>query len=120
MKKLSDYEGEAAIELWADMLEPMNDILADPRTAEVVKSGKSRLIIAKTIFKNHPEEAKRILLTIDPTPLNGLNIILRLVAVLADLGQNEEIKGFFGYAEQVQTEDESGGLPTENTEDGEK
>lgn len=116
MKKLSDYQGEAAIELWADLLEPINNILADKDVEAVIKSGKSKMIIAKEILKKHPAEAKDILLRIDPSPLNGFNIVLRLVAVLADIGSNDEIKGFFGYAEEAQTADASGGLPTGNTE----
>ena len=119
MKKLSDYTGDKAIELWADLLEPLNNVLADPKIAEVVRSGKSKMMIAKEILKLHPAEANDVLLRIDPTPIDGLNIILRLVALLSDIGKNEEIKGFFGYAEQEQMPEESGGLPTENIEVGE-
>lgn len=119
MKKLSDYEGEEAIELWADLLEPLNAIIGDKRVENVIRSGKSRMIIAKEILKAHPEEAKEILLRIDPTPIDGLNIILRLVALLADIGKNDEIKSFFGFAEQGQTDSESVGSPTESTEVGE-
>lgn len=120
MKKLSDYKGDEAIELWADLLEPLNVILADEEVSKVIQSGKPRLIIAKSILKSHKKEAVDIMLRIDPEPINGLNIILRLVALLADIGQNDEIKSFFGYAEQAKTEDESGGSVTENTEVAEK
>ena len=120
MKKLSDYTGDEAIELWADMLEPINNILADTRVAETVKSGKSKMMIAKEILKTHPAEARAILQRIDPAPIDGLNIILRLVAVLSDIGANDEIKSFFGYAEQQeQISEEYGGSPTESTEVGE-
>ena len=116
MKKLSDYKNDEAIELWADLLEPMNTILSNEEVRAVIQSGQSKLVIAKSILKTCNKEAEQILLTIDPTPIDGMNLVLRLVALLADIGQNEEIKGFFGYAEQEQTEKESGGLPTENTE----
>lgn len=120
MKKLSDYKGDEAIELWADLLEPLTIILSDDKVQNVIKSGKPKLIIAKEILKSHKTEATEILLRIDPEPINGLNIILRLIAVLADIGQNDEIKSFFGFAEQEQTENESFGSVTESTEAEEK
>lgn len=120
MKKLSDYQGDEAIELWADLLEPMTKILGDNEVQKVITSGKPKLLIAKEILKSHKKESTEILLRIDPEPINGLNIILRLIALLADIGENEEIRGFFGYAEQAHTENESFGSVTENTEDSEK
>ena len=114
MKKLSDYKGEEAIELWGDLLEPLSIILEDNKVRKAISSGKSRLVIAKEILKSHKKEAIEILTRIDPDPVDGLNIVLRLIAVLADIGQSEEIKTFFGYAGQDQTEGESIGSPTEN------
>ena len=34
MKRLSDYQGEEAIELWADLLDPISDILTDKEKLE--------------------------------------------------------------------------------------
>ena len=117
MKKLSDYKGEDAIDLWADLLEPMSDIFSDAEVAKVVASGASKMMIAKTILKTHKKEAEAMMLRIDPEPLNGLNIILRLIAILADIGEHEEIKSFFGFAEQESEEGKSSISVTENTED---
>lgn len=116
MKKLSDFKGDEAIELWADLLDPLTAILTDDKIRKVVQSGKSKIEIAKEVLKKHKDEAVEIMLRIDPTPIDGLNIILRLVALITDIGQNDEIKGFFGYAEQAQTENASSGSPTANTE----
>lgn len=117
MKKLSDYTGDAAILLWADLLEPISKILADEKVRKVVASGESKMAIAQEILKAHPKDAAKILQRIDPEPLNGLNIILRLIAVLSDIGQNEEIKSFFGFAERANKEGESIGSPMVNTEE---
>lgn len=114
MKALSDYKGEEAIELWADILEPLTEILGDEEIRKVVQSKKPKMIIAKEILKLHKKEAEEILLRIDPTPIDGLNIVLRLVSVLTDVGKNEEIKGFFGLPEQEQTAKESSGSVMEN------
>ncbi len=119
MKKLSDYKGDEAIELWADLLDPLTVVLGDKKIQNIIQSGKPKLLIAKEILKKHKKEATQILLRIDPEPIDGLNIVLRLVTVLADIGENEELKSFFGYAEQEKTESEFGGSPTESTEDAE-
>lgn len=120
MKKLTDYTGDAAIELWADLLDPLSVILTDEAIRKVVQSGKSKMDIVKEILKKHKKEAVEILLRIDNTPIDGLNIITRLMALLSDIGQNDEIKGFFGYAEQDQEDKGSSGSPTENIEAQEK
>lgn len=120
MKKLSDYQGDAAIELWADLLDPFTAILSDKDLLNAIQSGKPRMLIAKDILKSHPKEAVEILQRIDPEPVDGLNIVTRLVWLFAEIGQNETIKSFFGYAEQAKEGDEFGGSPTENTEADEK
>lgn len=114
MKKLSDYKGEEAIELWCDVFDPLTRIIADKEIAGVVKSGRPTMEIAKTVLKAHAKDVSEILLRIDPTPLNGLNIILRLIELLNELGDNEEIRSFFGFAAQEKKNNESFGLPTEN------
>lgn len=116
MKRLSDYVGEEAIELWMDLLDPLSAILKDNEVRNVVQSGQSKMVIAKTILKAHQKEAVEIMLRIDPEPINGLNIIVRLIALVSEIGSNEEIKSFFGFAEQVKTESESSTYVTENIE----
>ena len=116
MKRLSDYQGEEALELWSDLLDPISDILTDTEVAQETKAGNPPIVIAKTILKKHKEAALKILLRIDPEPLDGLNIIMRLVALLAEIGGRSELKSFFGYAAQENVESESSGLATESTE----
>lgn len=120
MKRLSDYKGEEAIELWTDLVDPLSIMLGDDELRSVVEHGKNRLEIAKTILKNHKTEAIKILTRIDPEPVNGLNIVLRLITLLGEIGQSEEIRAFFGFAEQVKTDEESSGSLMENTEGEEK
>lgn len=119
MKRLSDYQGDQAIELWADLLDPISEILTDTEVANVVRSGQAPIVIAKTILKSHKKEACEILLRIDPEPIDGLNVIMRLVNILAEIGQRSELKSFFGYAGQERAENESSGSVTESTEAGE-
>lgn len=114
MKKLSDYVGDEAIELWADLFDPISAILSDVEVANVVRSTQPKLAIAKVILKNHKEDTEQILLRIDPEPITGLNIITRLLAILSDIGSNPEIKSFFVLAEQEKMENVSSGSVMEN------
>lgn len=120
MQKLSDYKGDEAIDLWADLLDPLTEILTESEVREALEAGKSKVAVAKIALKTHKKEAAEILLRIDPTPIDGLNFILRLAALLADVGKNEEIGGFFGYAGQGKTQKESSGSATVNTKAKEK
>ena len=120
MKRLSDYKGEEAIELWVDLVDPLSEMLGDDELRNVVGQGSDKIKIAKTILKNHKAEAIKILTRIDPEPVDGLNIVLRLITLLGEIGQSEEIKAFFGFAEQVRTDEESSGSPMENTKGAEK
>ena len=119
MKRLSDYKGEEALDLWADLLDPITSIFGDKEMVAVFKSDKPKMLMAKDILSRHRADAEKILLRIDPTPLDGLNILTRLVAIIVDIGENEDIKPFFVSAVQGKTENGSSGLPTENTEGAE-
>lgn len=118
MKKLSDYQGDQAVDLWADLLDPISEILTDKEVQNVVQSGQAPIVIAKTVLKAHKKEAAEILMRIDPEPLDGFNIVMRLVTILAEIGENNELKAFFGYAAQANTSSAtsaSSGSVTENT-----
>lgn len=120
MKRLSEYKGEEAIELWADLLEPLTAILGDKEIAKIIQSGKPKTLWAKEILRLHKSDAEQILLRIDPTPLDGLNILTRLLAIVVDIGENEDIKPFFVSAVQAeQTSDVFSGNATESTEGAE-
>lgn len=115
MRKLSDYQGDEAIELWADLIEPIAKIIADDEITKIYRS-KPRIEVAKEILRLHKKEATEILTRIDPTPLTGLNIVVRLIELLLEVENSEELKGFFVSAGQVKTENASTGSATENTE----
>ena len=114
MKRLSDYVGDEAIELWADLLDPLSVILSDDNVKKSVAT-KTRIEIAKDLLKTHSDEVTQILLRIDPSPIDGLTVVLRLVNLLAEIGSNPEISSFFGFAGQAAMNTESFGSATEST-----
>ena len=114
MKKFSDYKGEEAIELWADILEPASAILGDERVAQMWQNKTSPLIMAQQILKIHKKEAMEIVLRIDDTPINGLNIITRIVDVILEFANSPELKDFLSLQGQG-ISNVSFGSVTENT-----
>lgn len=120
MKKLSDYKGDESIELWAEMLEPFMEILADENVSKELSSGKPVMSVVAEILKKHKTEAKKILLAIDDTPVNAVNFPIRLLSLFTDLMNDEAAKDFFKSAAQEIKVEESFGSPTANTEDVEK
>ena len=100
MKKLSDYKGDEAIELWGDLIESITKLIADDEVQKIYRSKMPKLLMAKEILKKHPKEVNAILQRIDPEPVNGLNVISRFVAILTDIGTLPEFKDFFESAGQ--------------------
>lgn len=114
MKKLSDYKGEDAIILWDDLLEPLIEIIKNPEVKTLARSGKSRIELVRGLIRLQKKEITEILLRIDPTPIDGLNIITRLIDLFTEISENKELVSFFGYAAQAKTDRESTDSATEN------
>lgn len=119
MKKLSDFTGEEAIDLWADLLDSITAILGDKEIANLFRAKEPIVNIAKKILKLHKKEAVEIMTRIDPTPVDGLNAITRIVEIINEVSKSEELKGFFSNAGQGKTVSASFGSVTANTEDAE-
>lgn len=120
MKGLTDYVGEEAVDLWADILDPVGDILSDKEVAKVVKSNVPRIKVVTTILKRHKKEATEILQRIDPTPVNALNMVTRLASLITEIGNQPELQSFFGFTARAKMQEESSTSPTESTGDEEK
>ena len=117
MKRLSDYKDEEAIELWADLFDPITDIIADAETRNMLRKKGPVILKAKELLKKHSTEVKNVLLRIDPTPLNGFNIMVRLVSILNEITDSPEIQSFFESSAGEEKAETSSGNVTENTED---
>lgn len=121
MKRLSDYKGQEAIDLWADLFDPLSDILTNTDTVKTLqKRGVPLISKAQDLLKRHSKEVSEILLRIDPAPINGLNAVTRCVALLNEVMESEEAKSFFGFADQEKEDGASFGSATENIEGAKK
>ena len=119
MKKLADYKGEEAIELWADLLDSFVEIVGDKKIADMIRAKKPPLILAKEIIKTYAKQVEQILLRIDPEPLNGLNIVVRFTELLTEIGSDPTMQSFFGLSAEAKKEEKSSGSATENIEENE-
>ena len=116
MKRLSDYKGKEAMELWADLLEPAIKVFGDKEIATALRR-KAMLPSAKMMVERYPDEVISMMLRIDDTPIDGLNIILRLVTILAEVGSNPTVKSFFPSLAEEEKEETPFGSAMESTEE---
>ena len=117
MKRLSDYKDEEAVELWANLLDPFINIFKDEDVRGMFAAKKPSILIAQEMLKSHKKDVSAIMLIIDPTPLDGLNILIRLVTMINEMFEDPTLRSFFGSSAGVNKVEIPFGSATENTED---
>ena len=117
MKKLSDYKDDEAIEILADILEPVCTICVDE---DVQKSfSKSKMEVIQTCMKKHPSEIRKIMAVLDGIPFEDYHInIYDIPKKMWELLNDEELMSFFRSQGQNISVNASGSA-TENTEEKE-
>lgn len=63
--KLSDIKGERALDVLADIIDPVSTICADPEIQKAAKSGLPKLAIVKMLLKTHKKEVIEIMAYLD-------------------------------------------------------
>ena len=112
---LSEYHGEAALDILADMIEPAGEIMSDKEIGEVFK--KNRFKAIGRAIKNHKKAVWQIMATMDGVPVEEYkcNVFTLPVKILELLNDSELIR-LFTY--QGQTGDaNSSGSASENIEE---
>lgn len=122
--KLSDYKGEEAIEILADIIEPLTAILGDEDMRKIASENKGKKITPvsyiKPILKNHPKEVIEVLAGIDKEPVEEYRKkvnVLTLPMKLLELMNDPQMQSLF--TSQGQTDmnlKPHSGSATENTE----
>lgn len=116
MRKLSEIKGEDALDILADLIEPMAEFTEDDLFVKYVRSGNHIQAVRRAI-KGH----KRAVLTVMAL-LEGEDVktyspsILRLPAMLIELFNDPDLVALFQSAET----ETSSGSATENTEETEQ
>ena len=113
--KLSEYQGEAALDLLADLIEPAGEIMSDKEIGEVFK--KNRFKAIGSAIKNHKKAVIQILSTMDGVPVEEYKCnVFTLPAKILELLNDPALIQLFTY--QGQTGDaKSSGSASENTEE---
>ena len=95
--KLSDFKGEKAIEVFADLLEPIADILSDNEIVTLVQSDDFKQIdVIKKILKGHPESVIQILAILEEKdPKTYEPNIVSLPKKLIEIFNDEALKDLF-------------------------
>lgn len=109
---------EEELDLFADLIEPFSEILADSAVSDVLKSGGKIVTAVKYAIKNHKESIIQILARIDGVPVEEYHITALSIPIkLIGLFNKPEMKDLF--TSQVLTSGAvASGSATGNIEDG--
>ena len=105
--KLSEYQGEAALDLLADLIEPAGEIMSDKEIGEVFKENKFKAI--GLAIKNHKKDVMQILATMDGVPVEEYKCnVFSLPAKILELLNDPEMIQLFQYQGQTGDANSSG------------
>lgn len=132
MKRLSDYKGEEALEVMADIMEPLATIMADSEVRQLVvedaklrkeSKGKKRIPYIKFVkpaIKNHKTEVLEIMARIEGVPLEeytaSVNLATLPITILMYIN-DPSLKSLFTLQDQ-NLEQGFSGPATEGTQAG--
>lgn len=104
--RLSEIKGVDAIDVIADIIEPVTVILADEEIQQVITEKKPTLLIAKTILKNQKEAILEVLAVLhkeNPKEFKPslIELPIMLVQLIQDLMDNKELVDLFQSQEMT-------------------
>lgn len=113
--KLSEYQGEAALDLLAELIEPAGEIMSDKQIGDVFKENRFKAI--GLAIKNHKKAVMQIMATMDGVPVEEYKCnVFTLPVKILELLNDPDIVQLFTF--QGQTGDaNSSGSASENTEE---
>lgn len=118
MRKLSSYKDGEALEILAELIEPMSRIMTNTDVVKTIKERTTKLNIAKTMISNCSDDVVKIFYALDEDPPKDGYNIFSLTKNLLDIINDKELLDFF--SSQVQTDSrESSGSLMESTEETE-
>lgn len=107
--KLSEYQGEAALDILADLIEPTGEIMSDKEIGEVFKENRFKAI--GLAIKNHKKAVIQILATMDGVPADEYKCnVFTLPAKILELLNDPDIIQLFTYQGQTGDANSSGSV----------
>lgn len=116
--KLSEYKGEDALDILADIIEPAAEIMTDEEIVSAFRSGVPKIKIAKLIIKGHKPAIISVLASLerqDPEEYAKKMNLFTLPAKLLELFNDPELINLFTSQGQTM-EETSSGSATESIE----
>lgn len=119
--RLSDFKGEEALDVLAEIIEPLTTIIADEEIQALTKQkGVPRIKYVKPAIKNHKQEVIFILAMLQKQTVEeyeaNLSLITLPMQALEFINDPEIQKLFFSQEQSQKTSSENFGSATENTE----
>jgi hypothetical protein len=114
--KLSDYKGEAALDLLADLIDPISEITSDAEMKSAIRNKSPRSELIKLLISRHKKSILEIMARINgEDPSTYAPTVFELPIMLMELLSDESVIQLF--RSQVQTSvEEPSGPATETTE----
>lgn len=117
--KLREIKNEQAIELLADMFDPVMEIASDDKVVSAARS-ENKILLAKIILKEHAKTVFELMAMTEGVPVEEYECnVMTLPAKLVELFNQPEFEFLFQSQGQKMGET-SFGSATENTEGEEK
>ncbi len=116
--KLSEYKGEDALDILADLIEPAAEIMTDPEIISAFRGDVPKTKIARLIIKGHKSAIISVLAALErenPEEYAKKMNLFTLPAKLVELFNDPELINLFTLQGQ-ETEGTSSGSATESIE----
>ena len=100
--KLSEIKGERALEVLADLIDPVAEMVQDEGFKAVARSG-SRMDVAKYLLKSHGKNVIKVLALIngeDPTTYEPT--LVQLPIMVLELFEDPDVNRLFGLQSQTE------------------
>ena len=98
--KLSEYKGEAALDILADLIEPAGEIMSDKEIGEVFKQNRFKAI--GLAIKNHKKAVMQIMAALDGVPVAEYKCnVFSLPVKILELLNDPELIQLFTYQGQT-------------------
>lgn len=94
--KLSEIQGEKAIDLLADLIDPASKIFSDKKVQELFSEDSNKIVIVKYLLKNYKKEIVEIV-----SILNGEDAVINvftLPKIVIEIISDEELLTFFSQS----------------------
>ena len=103
--RLSDFKGEAALDVLADIIEPLANILADKEIQALSKKENTPVIaMVKPAIKNHKKDLIEILARLDEKPVDEYEKTMSLLTLpkqVLELLNDPEVQSLFQSQGQI-------------------